>query len=369
MDDNRFDDLGRALGGHGTRRGALRLLIGAALGALAGRAAAETPAGAKSKGRRKGKGKGKKKGCPKKPCPQGYQRNKRTCKCECVRTTCSGGKEFDVDQCRCACPRGLRECQEGCVGPNECCPGDPPCPEEPRGCCYSPGVDVCTIDGCCAELDGKKACNNFCVDTTTDRNHCGDCNVRCGSGEGCVDGECVETSQCPGGQQTCPGYEDGPFCARPGHSCCGDYDCNPFRECCNAAEGLCCLKGRCVEGRCCPEGREVCAGKCCLFGESCCGGECCSASQCVNNMCCRTGVCGSGTGSKVCRTEQELCCTPSSNTDGWACPRGEDAPGGCAPNGRCCPPGTYYEDGCDKCCRDIRDLCSECIAPTPGRFS
>ena len=75
MDGNRFDDIGRALSGHGSRRDALRVLAGALLGVVAGDQATDAPAKPKKKN---------KKGCPKRPCPQGHQRNKRTCACPAV---------------------------------------------------------------------------------------------------------------------------------------------------------------------------------------------------------------------------------------------------------------------------------------------
>lgn len=357
MDGNRFDELGRVLGGQDSRRGVFRLLSGAVIGAVLGIPAADAPAKPKKK-------------CPKKPCPAGFLRNKSTCKCECKRTPCRGGLEFDLKSCRCKCPAGMRECKDHCVAKDECCPGDPPCPEDPKGCCHAPGLDVCTIDGCCRELDGMKACNNFCIDTNTSNFHCGGCNLPCGASERCVGGECQPVGECPNGGKVCQG-PSGPFCTpNDTFSCCGDNACNAFRECCDASQDLCCLKGECAQadGICCTNGRDLCGGKCCPFGQKCCGGECCSAMSCLDNRCCRTAVCGGANAAhKVCRAEGEFCCTPSSDADGWACPRGEEAPGSCATNGRCCPPGTFYEDGCGKCCRDVRDLCSECIAPTPGR--
>ena len=188
MDEQRFDDVVRTLGERNSRRGALRLLTGGIFGALGG----VPTVGALAKPKKKKK---KKSNCAKKSCPQGYQRNKRTCKCECTRVQCTGGKEFDAETCACTCPRGMRECRDGCVGPDRCCPGDPPCPEDPKGCCHAPGLDVCTIDGCCRELDGMKACNDFCVDTDTNPNHCGNCNVACDPGETCVRGECGRRSK------------------------------------------------------------------------------------------------------------------------------------------------------------------------------
>jgi len=106
MDELRFDDVVRTLSERGTRRGALRLLASGVLGALVGTPAASALAKSKKK---------KKSNCAKK-CPQGQQRNKRSCKCECSCIQCSGGKEFDAESCTWGCPRGMRECRDGCVG-------------------------------------------------------------------------------------------------------------------------------------------------------------------------------------------------------------------------------------------------------------
>lgn len=363
MDDRSFDHFTRLLGSRPNRRNALGLAAGVIGGGFAGRLGLGGTA-AKNK---------KKKGCPKKRCPNGLQRNKRTCECECLRTPCSGGKEFDTRSCSCRCPRDLRECRDGCVGKDECCPSDPPCPEDPKGCCHSPGVEVCTIDGCCLELDGMKACNNFCVDTTTNRNHCGDCNSPCGQEEACINGECRQAEECPDGRPPCPGKAggDGPFCRPQQHdSCCGDTSCNALKDCCDPEEGVCCLKGTCAAGRCCDGGREICDGGnlCCPFGQICCGTECCSEFSCVNGTCCPQGACGAvDAQNRVCATGDEICCFTGPDNSGYACPRAEFG-GSCAGRGRCCPAGTFYDSSCDKCCGDVRDLCEVCLPSFAGRL-
>lgn len=143
-------------------------------------------------GEGKEKGKRKKPGCSRKTCPRGQQRNKHTCECECTRLPCSGGMEFDVDTCRCKCPRDMRECRDGRIARGACCPGDPPSPGDVKGCCHAPGLDTCTIDGCCRELDGMKACDDFCIDTNTHPAHRGRCGWTCDTpGFGCCNGSCM----------------------------------------------------------------------------------------------------------------------------------------------------------------------------------
>ncbi len=324
MDVHKFDDVVRALAERGSRRSALRLLLGGVLGVVTGSPVTSTLA-KRTKKRKQSpeqtRKKPKKPKCPKKRCPKGYHRNKQTCKCECTRLKCTGGKEFNAKQCRCACPRGMRECRDGCVGADRCCPGDPPCPEDPKGCCHAPGLDVCTIDGCCREVDGMKACNGFCVDTNTNPRHCGDCNTACESGEPCINGAC--------------GSED------------------------------------------CPDGRAACGATCCGFGEECCGGVCQHQGVAVctkdgwcpttsGQACCGTGDCADD---PCCRFSSGEACCVSINSNGaietTCCPGGPER---CAPGG-CCPAGTTWSSdlGCDACCPPGNTDCEGCVAPTAGR--
>lgn len=313
MDEHRFDGIARALGAPGSRRGALRLLVGGAAALLAGGPLAGTIA--KPKKRKK-----KKAACPKKSCPPGRKRNKRTCKCECERTACTGGMEFDSKACRCACPRDMRECRDGCVPRNGCCPSDPLCPEDSKGCCHSPGVDVCTIDGCCAELDGMKACNDFCIDTNTHPSHCGDCNVACDAGTPCIRGRC-EPLTCPNGEPAC------------GVQCCEDGE-----QCCN---GECRFNGTaiCTNDGWCPP----------VTGHACCG-----TAGCAEGPCCNVDI--------------EACCVSlagNGDIETHCCPGDGDE---CAPGG-CCPIGTRWtSDGnCDACCPPGAIGCQGCIPVEGGR--
>lgn len=242
MDGPRFDDLAQSFSTLGSRRAALRALAGAALAAVAGRPAAAAA--------------GERRDCPKRRCRKpGYARNPRTCRCECERRRCSGGKEFDPGSCRCRCPSGMRECNDTCVPRDGCCPGDPPCPEDPKGCCHAPGLEVCTIDGCCIQIDGKKACNGFCVDTTVSRHHCGECGAACGPGEVCEGGAC--RPGCEPGQEPCGGG-----CVAAGTCCSGTHVCPaPYTQCCPGAHlgdpGGCCLpQSYCIVG---PQGISICS--------------------------------------------------------------------------------------------------------------
>ena len=44
----------------------------------------------------------------------------------------------------------------------------------------------------CVCLEGRKFCNNLCVDTNSDANHCGACGQVCPKGQSCRDGSCQE---------------------------------------------------------------------------------------------------------------------------------------------------------------------------------
>ncbi len=63
------------------------------------------------------------------------------------------------------------------------------CPQE-GGPCEPVGV-ICP--------NGTTLCGEICVDTLTNRQHCGDCDLPCASGETCVDGACVQEPRCGDG--------------------------------------------------------------------------------------------------------------------------------------------------------------------------
>jgi hypothetical protein len=213
MDGNHFDDMVREAANRGSRRGVLFALTGGLLAALAPHA-----------GSGKKKKKGKKGGRPKcrercggrcvAKCPDIMSRNPVTCQCECpgdmnrCGQICVGG-----DEC---CP-GEKDCGGGCIREDECCPHDEDCcphpnktcpddscvPEgaccpgvevacrsEPDGCCLA-GVEECANDGCCPLVGDQKVCDDECVDTSTNRLHCGKCNSWCDApGFECCNGEC-----------------------------------------------------------------------------------------------------------------------------------------------------------------------------------
>lgn len=92
------------------------------------------------------------------------------------------------------------------------------------------------MGGACAlECGGAtpELCGDSCVDTNTDRVHCGACDNACDPGEICADGSCVVS--CMAGLELCGGA-----CTNT------DYD----RNHCGACGEACSDRQACVEGRC-----------------------------------------------------------------------------------------------------------------------
>jgi hypothetical protein len=413
MDDSTFDRLTRFLGTTPTRRDGIGLAITAALGAVAslldsdgadarergnGKRHGKRPTNRKGKekwkqqhsdiGSEKKKGKGKKKK-PKKPTqdqpqsppPPDAPTWKKCIGCN-VCQTCTEGEGVcrpDPSKNGLQCG-GCHTCRDGACN----APADTLCPEGQR-CRPSTGIccPTCQSDGSCCPvgsicIDPGPFSTNFCCDTEL-FDFCG------GNGDGtfksccardthrCLNDQCVPRGECPDGMKLCPGGDQS-FCASEDFSCCGNNACNTLNECCDAEEGLCCVKGLCAGGMCCTGNREICGNQCCDFGKVCCGSQCCSPHNCVNGQCCPRGVCGDLAGSsRVCPAEQEFCCFsgPHGSMSGYACPRGDGSQADCAPGGKCCPAGTVYNDSCDACCEDLFLLCewNRCVPPTPGRFS
>jgi len=139
-------------------------------------------------------------------------------------------------------------------------------------------------DGAVACSGGQEACDGVCVDTDTDRAHCGACGNVCEDGEVCAAGSC-ELS-CPAGQTACGGT-------------CHDLDTD--RAHCGGCGTECGSGEICAAGSCevsCPAGQAECDGTChdtmsdpahcggC--GMACAAGEVCMAGACATS-------CGAGT--------------------------------------------------------------------------
>lgn len=140
-------------------------------------------------------------------------RNCGLCGLDCVAT--HRGDRCATMQCNCG------DFDIGCTGraDNYCCPDAPDgrsarCANLGRdfGDCGACGrtCDTRTADRCegglCTCGEGGRTCagtrtdyccvdvfeDGACVDTTTDKLHCGGCNIRCGAFEDCIDGRCID---------------------------------------------------------------------------------------------------------------------------------------------------------------------------------
>ncbi len=129
--------------------------------------------------------------------------------------------------------------------------------------------DETTTTGCPAP---ETSCDDMCVDTSTNANHCGACNNPCGAGEACVDGQC----QCAPGTTPCSG------------SC---VDTNTDVSNCGQCGTQCAEFKVCTNGECeCPEGMATCTSGCADLTSDAlncgqCNISCMSAQSCVDSNC------------------------------------------------------------------------------------
>jgi hypothetical protein len=152
------------------------------------------------------------------------------------------------------------------------------------------------------------------VDTKTDPNNCGGCNVVCTGGEICSAGACTPTSFCTVGQTNCGGttgctnlQSDPGNCGACGSSCATSYLCDAGSCACAPGDAVCnslCTNIQVDPNHCgscstvCPS-TEVCdAGTCatCPTGDTDCGGSCVNLQTDTNNC----GACGTACGFGAC---------------------------------------------------------------------
>jgi hypothetical protein len=213
---------------------------------------------------------------------------------------------------------------------------------------------------------GLVNCDGVCTDTTTDRDHCGRCDLACAAGEICRSSQC-EHNPCGDGQHECSGAcypDDDPL--HCGGSC---IQC-PVP----AAHGT----AACIANRCeldCDPGFVQCPGACVDLNtdpRNCgsCGHEClatqiCRNSNCTSNACGSTmhecpGVgCVSNTSTATCGSSCTPCPVPSGGTatcDGVSC-------------GVSCASGSHVCDG--SCVTNYSTAtcgtrCTPCPTPTNG---
>jgi hypothetical protein len=148
---------------------------------------------------------------------------------ECLRPE-SGGCPPDYTRCGGTEPPVC--CLPGSTCFNGTCSADHLCP--PEGPPWIPHTwncftDVVTREECCQGPAGETICcpaacpsgltwcpGLGCVDLQSDSNHCGSCEVKCSSGQGCCGGECLplQPDGCCVGYTKCDGV-----CCVPGSTC------------------------------------------------------------------------------------------------------------------------------------------------------
>jgi stigma-specific protein Stig1 len=235
-------------------------------------------------------------------------------------------------------------------------------------------------------------CNNVCVFLLSDAKNCGACGRACGTGQSCVNGFCVCSSNTacvvegPNGrpiQLTCCSgvctnlQADPKNCGACGHACpsgdtcsggqCGPVTCPlPGQHACN---GICCASTQaCCPGRvnapCCDPGQVCCNNNVCANLASdpshcgACGASCGSAQVCSNGFCCAPGQTGCATVGCVNLASDVNNC----GTCFHRCPAGESCVNGhctCGNLGTDCPTG---ESCCSGHCTPTQSDPSNCGA-------
>jgi hypothetical protein len=148
-------------------------------------------------------------------------------------------------------------CGDSCIGGEQCINGACACP---------PGRDPCpSVFVRCCSL-GQTCCDGSCVNTNTNKKHCGGCNKPCDRNELCQNGKCI----CPPGSIVCHGR-----CCAPPFLACPLQVTNPTAEwhCCRGTEPVIeCppLQGTSFwpNGYCCPIGSRP--HRCCPTPGGCC---------------------------------------------------------------------------------------------------
>lgn len=128
-----------------------------------------------------------------------------------------------------------------------------------------------TFEGC---DDGQQVCDDACIDTSSDRANCGDCDHACPGVDICVQSTCSGTTSC----NAC--VEDastGGACTSAYNACTNNTECNAFRTCVQGCTTSTCQQN-CANAH--PDGLDlynawgscICNTACDLECQAACGG-------------------------------------------------------------------------------------------------
>jgi hypothetical protein len=249
------------------------------------------------------------------------------------------GASCMVAGARGACVSGTRRCVGGaleCVGPM---PGTDRCEGSDEDCDgrvdedFDLSSDAMNCGACGVRCGaGQTCCDGTCVDLDTNASHCGTCSRSCGAGIACCGGACTNTTNdamhcgacgraCAAGTACCGGAcvelgTDSNNCGSCGRSCAGGERCcgrvcaAPTAPVCTGCPTDCSLTGQtCCSGVCV----DVAANPfhCGMCGRACAAGELCCAGSCVPTGPAHCGACGRACGTgETCAAS--TCCAASS---------------------------------------------------------
>jgi Cys-rich repeat protein len=196
-------------------------------------------------------------------CPSGRVCTNNTCQCPTGQQSC-GGQCVDVlsdaqncgncgnacnagSACQagtCACGTGMTLCGGGIGGFGQC--RDLQTDARSCGTCGNacPTGQLCDA-GKCACRTGETLCNGQCVDTSSDPNHCGGCDLTkaCAVGQACLAGKCVD-----GGATACADPTPD-ACTVALRTACVNQQTDPL-HCGGCLNSACAGNEVCVAGNC-----------------------------------------------------------------------------------------------------------------------
>ncbi len=233
------------------------------------------------------------------------------------------------------------------------------------------GTDATPLDSRTCAM-GQQICGANCVDTQTDRGHCGGCNTACPAGNVCVGGSC----RCPGAQLNC-----GANCVDPQSnvSHCGACNraCIAGQTCTNGAcvcmGQLRACAGACVDvlsdrmhcGGCdaaCSIGLVCTAGRCfrvCAMGETECNGACINLATSLEHC----GACGNRCGAGLTCAAGRCECPGGTTLCGGSCVDVGTNPSHCGACNNACGAGRMCTAGRCACVAPTIECAGSCVDP------